>query len=193
MLDELERKAKEAVLTNAEELDAAEAALIGRQVSVAALRYFMLRFGRNKVIAFDFDEALRFEGDSGPYLQYSTVRVQNIFRKMKERGVEARIDDNAVDDLTLHQGLTDDMWQLVRLSAELPAAIRRAVDSLELSVVTQYLLDLAQKFNSFYHKYPIMNETDDAERQRRAVCAEVFRRTMIAAMGLLGIPVPERM
>ncbi|HEX8407316.1 MAG TPA: arginine--tRNA ligase [Thermoanaerobaculia bacterium] len=190
LLDALEQKAADAVRANTPDVDAAE---LGRQIAVAALRYFMLRFGRNKVIAFDFDEALRFEGDSGPYLQYSTVRVQNIFRKMKERGVDPRIDDHAVDELTLNQGLTDDMWELVKLSAELPAAIRRAVDSLELSVVTQYLLDLCQKFNSFYHKYPIMNEKDDAERQRRAVCAEVFRRTMVAAMGLLGIPVPERM
>jgi arginyl-tRNA synthetase len=193
MLDELERKATEAVLTNAEELDPAEAALIGRQVSVAALRYFMLRFGRNKVIAFDIDEALRFEGDSGPYLQYSTVRVQNIFRKMKERDIDPRISESAVDDLTLNQGLTDEMWELVKLSAELPGAIRRAVDSLELSIVTQYLLEMAQKFNSFYHKYPIMNEKDAAERQRRAVCAEVFRLTMVRALDLLGIPVPERM
>ena len=191
LLDELERKATEAVKANAEEID--NSGEIGRQVAVAALRYFMLRFGRNKVIAFDFDEALRFEGDSGPYLQYSTVRVQNIFRKMRERGVDARIEERAVDDLTLNQGLTDDMWELVRLTAELPAAIRRAVDSLELSVITQYLLELAQKFNSFYHKYPILPEKDVAERQRRAVTAEIFRRTMVGAMDLLGIPVPERM
>jgi arginyl-tRNA synthetase len=193
MIEELERKATAAVMTNAEGIEAAEAAVIGRQVAVAALRYFMLRFGRNKVIAFDIDEALRFEGDSGPYLQYSTVRVQNIFRKMKEREVDPRIEGNAVDDLTLNQGLTDEMWELVKLSAELPSAIRRAVDSLELSVVTQYLLEMAQKFNSFYHKYPILNEKDGAERQRRAVCAEVFRLTMVRALALLGIPVPERM
>ncbi len=193
LLDELERKAIDAVKTNATELDDATANEIGRQVAVAALRYFMLRFGRNKVIAFDLNEALKFEGDSGPYLQYSTVRVQNIFRKMKERGVDPMLTGNAVDNLTLHQGLTDEMWELVRLSAELPAAIRRAVEGLEMSVVTQYLLDLAQKFNSFYHKYPILNEKDDAERQRRAVCAEVFRKTMVGALDLLGIPVPERM
>jgi arginyl-tRNA synthetase len=193
MLDELERKATEAVQKNAEDVAIAEAEVIGRQVAIGALRYFMLRFGRNKVIAFDIDEALRFEGDSGPYLQYSTVRVQNIFRKMKERSVDPRIDDRDVDDLTLHQGLNDDMWELVKLSAELPAAIRRAVDGLELSIVTQYLLDMAQKFNSFYHKYPILPEKDPAERQRRAVCAEVFRLTMVRALELLGIPVPERM
>jgi arginyl-tRNA synthetase len=198
LLDALEKKAFEAAMKNQQlYLDHPGGGIplgaLSKQIALAALRYFMLRFGRNKVIAFDFDEALRFEGDSGPYLQYSTVRVQNIFRKMAERGVDARIDDRSVDDLTLTQGLTDDMWELVRLSAELPAAIRRAVDSLELSIVTQYLLDLAQKFNSFYHKYPIMNEKDEAERQRRAVCAEVFRRTMVGAMALLGIPVPERM
>ncbi|HEX2122164.1 MAG TPA: arginine--tRNA ligase, partial [Thermoanaerobaculia bacterium] len=129
LLDELERKATDAVKSNAE-LGEESAGEIGRQVAVAALRYFMLRYGRNKVIAFDFDEALRFEGDSGPYLQYSTVRVQNIFRKMAERGVDPRTDERAVDDLTLNQGLTDEMWELVRLSAELPGAIRRAVDSL---------------------------------------------------------------
>jgi arginyl-tRNA synthetase len=191
LLDALEQKAADAVRANSAEV--ADADALGRQIAIAALRYFMIRFGRNKVIAFDFDEALRFEGDSGPYLQYSTVRVQNIFRKMAERNVDPRIEERLVDDLTLTQGLTDDMWELVRLSAELPAAIRRAVDSLELSIVTQYLLDLAQKFNSFYHKYPILPEKDDAERQRRAVCAEVFRRTMVGAMELLGIPVPERM
>jgi arginyl-tRNA synthetase len=200
LLDWLEQKAGEKVYENQVargeiELAAAvrEEGSVGRMVAIAALRYFMLRFGRNKVIAFDVDEALRFEGDSGPYLLYSIVRVENIFRKMTERGVDPRIQERAVDELTLHQGLSDDMWELVRLSAELPAAIRRGVDSLELSVITQYLLDLAQKFNSFYHKYPIMNEADDTERQRRAVCAEIFRRTMVAAMELLGIPVPERM
>jgi arginyl-tRNA synthetase len=191
MLDALEKKAAEAVRANTPDVEDADQ--LGRQISIGALRYFMLRFGRTKVIAFDFDEALRFEGDSGPYLQYSTVRVQNIFRKMIERDVDPRIAGSAVDELTLNQGLTDDMWELVRLSAELPAAIRRGVDSLELSVITQYLLDLCQKFNSFYHKYPILPEKDNAERQRRAVCAEIFRRTMVAALDLLGIPVPDRM
>ena len=81
----------------------------------------------------------------------------------------------------------------IRSSADLPAAIRRGVDSLELSVITHELFELCQKFNSFYHKYPIMNEADAAERQRRAVCAEVFRRTMVGALELLGITVPERM
>jgi arginyl-tRNA synthetase len=193
MLDELERKATEAVRANPGEFSDAESTTIGHQVAVGALRYFMLRYGRNKVIAFDFEEALRFEGDTGPYLQYSVVRVQNIFRKLAERGIDPGIDERSVDNLTLHQGLTDEMWELVRLSAELPGAIRRGVESLELSVITQSMLDLAQKFSTFYRKYTIANEPDPIERQRRAVCAEIFRRTMVAAMDLLGIPVPARM
>jgi len=103
------------------------------------------------------------------------------------------IGDDALDRLTLHEGISDDMWELVRMSAELPSSIRRAVDGLELSIITHDLLELAQKFNSFYHKYPIKNEKDDNERQRRAVCAEVFRRTMVRGLELLAIPVPERM
>ena len=194
LMSALASKATEAVQANAADaFSTEEAETLGRQIAVAALRYFMLKFGRNKVIAFDFNEALTFEGDSGPYLQYSTVRVDNIFRKMAERGVDPMIAEEAVDRLTLTQGLTDEMWELVRRSAELPAAIRRAVDGLELSVITHDLLELAQKFNSFYHKYPILNESDTDERQRRAICAEVFRRTMKRALALLGIPVPARM
>ncbi len=195
LIDALQVKATEAVREGgkSEMLTPAETEELGRQIAIGALRYFMLKFGRNKVIAFDFNEALTFEGDSGPYLQYSTVRVKNIFRKMAERGVDAMLDDASLDALTLREGVVDDMWELVRLSAELPAAVRRAADSLELSIITHYLLDLAQKFNSFYHKYPILNESDPAERQRRAVCAEIFRRTMVGALELLGVPVPERM
>jgi len=200
LMDELEKKAAENVRASAADVpEGAEARPVvdaeelGRQIAVAALRYFMLKFGRNKVIAFDFSEALTFEGDSGPYLLYSTVRVNNIFNKMRERGVDALLDERSLDRLTLDEGISDDMWELVRLSAELPSQVRRAIEALELSVVTHALLELAQKFNSFYHKYPILNEKADAERQRRAVCAEVFRRTMVAGLELLGIEVPARM
>ncbi len=195
LIDALQSKATEAVREGSkrEGLTDQEIEQIGRTIAIGAIRYFMLKFGRNKIIAFDFNEALTFEGDSGPYLQYSTVRVQSIFRKMKERGVDPRLDDTSLDALTLREGLNDEMWELVRRSADLPAAVRRAVDSLELSVITHELFELCQKFNSFFHKYMILNEPDPAERQRRAVCAEVFRRTMVASLELLGIPVPERM
>jgi arginyl-tRNA synthetase len=198
LLDALESKAAEAIREGMAQQEAsliteAEVQPLSVQIAVAALRYFMLKYGRNRVIAFDFNEALAFEGDSGPYLQYSTVRVENIFRKMRERSVGAMLDEDSLDRLTIGKPLADDLWEIIRMSAEMPTAIQRAVDSLELSGITRAAFELAQKFNSFYHKYPILNEKDPDERQRRAVCAEIFRRTMTAVLELMGIPVPERM
>jgi len=116
LIDALQSKATEAVREGSkrEGLTDDEIEQLGRMIAIGAIRYFMLKFGRNKIIAFDFSEALTFEGDSGPYLQYSTVRVQNIFRKMKERGVDARLDAASLDALTLREGLNDEMWELVR-------------------------------------------------------------------------------
>ena len=203
LLDAMEAKALEAIrggLAAEEEKENAsvtttefDAPALARQIALGALRYFMLKYGRNKVIAFDFNEALTFEGDSGPYLQYSTVRAENIFRKMRERGVDPMTDEESIDGLTIGGELADEMWEIVRMSAETAAAIRRAVDALELSILTHHLLELAQRFNSFYHKFPIINEKDPAERQRRAACAEVFRQTMHRALALIGVPVPARM
>jgi len=199
LLDALEQKAEEAIRTGrgaaTDEGDSTSTGdpELARQIAVGALRYFMLKYGRNKVIAFDFNEALTFEGDSGPYLQYSTVRVQNIFRKLAERKVDAGLDRGMIDQLTIGSEMADEIWEIIRFCSETAGAIRRAVDSLELSTLTHHALELAQKFNSFYHKFPILNEKDPQERQRRAACAEVFRQTMQLALGLMGIPVPDRM
>jgi arginyl-tRNA synthetase len=195
LLDALISKAEEAVRAGLDESGASDEDVrtLGRQIAVAALRYFMLKFGRNKVIAFDFDEALAFEGETGPYLQYSTVRAENIFRKMKERGVAAHITTEEVDRLTIGEEIGDDLWDIIRTCAETGGSVRRSVDALEFSILTHHAFELAQKFNSFYHKYPILNEADPAERQRRAVCAEVFRQTMHGILSLLGIAVPARM
>jgi arginyl-tRNA synthetase len=195
LLDALERKAEEAVRGGLEEGETADGAaidLLAKQIALAAIRYFMLKYGRNKVIAFDFAEALAFEGDSGPYLQYSTVRAENIFRKMRERSVDSRLDERVIDELTLGD-IPDDLWEIIRASAETSQAVRRSVEGLEFSTLTHHAFELAQKFNSFYHKYPILNEKDASERQRRAACAEVFRQTMHGILGLLGIPLPDRM
>jgi arginyl-tRNA synthetase len=196
LLDALEQKAEEAVRSGLEGDEATPDETIrtlARQIAVAALRYFMLKYGRNKVIAFDFAEALAFEGDSGPYLQYSTVRAENIFRKMRERNVDPKLEGVEIDQLTIGEQFPDDMWEIIRGSAETSSAVRRSVDALEFSTLTHHAFELAQKFNSFYHKYPILNEKDAAERQRRAACADVFRKTMHGILALLGIAVPERM
>jgi len=119
--------------------------------------------------------------------------VQNIFRKMRERKVDAGLDRVMIDQLTIGAEMADEIWEIIRFCSETAGAIRRAVDALELSTLTHHALELAQKFNSFYHKFPILNEKDPQERQRRAACAEVFRQTMHLALGLMGIPVPDRM
>jgi len=194
LLDALESKAGEAIREELREASPPEErASLAHEIAVAALRYFMLKFGKNKVIAFDFNEALAFEGDSGPYLQYSTVRADNIFRKLVERNVDTLLDEASIDRLAISGEMSDDIWEIVRLSAETPATIRRAVEGLELSVLTHHALELAQKFNSFYHKFPILNEPDPVQRQQRAACAEIFRRTMRVMFDLLGIVVPARM
>ncbi|HVR44950.1 MAG TPA: arginine--tRNA ligase [Thermoanaerobaculia bacterium] len=196
LMDALEAKALDAVREGLEGREPGkdeDQRALARQIAIGALRYFMLKYGRNKVIAFDFREALTFEGDSGPYLQYSIVRVENIFRKMADRGVEARLDAASLDELAVAGAIEDDIWEIVRGSAETTAVVRRAVETLELSTLTHHAFELGQKFNSFYHKYPILNEADPRERQKRAACAEVFRGTMRGILALLGIPGPERM
>jgi arginyl-tRNA synthetase len=158
-----------------------------RAIAVGALRYFLLKFGRNKLIAFDFDEALNFEGDTGPYLQYSLVRADNIFRKLEERGLAAEGGSLPAE------GWDDDLWPLVLDAATIPEVAQRAVDSLELSTIARHAFSLAQAFNHFYHRQPIVSESDPEVRARRLAVAKIFRRAMSRLLGLLGIPEPGRM
>jgi arginyl-tRNA synthetase len=160
-----------------------------RAIAVGALRYFLLKFGKNKLIAFDFDEALNFEGDTGPYLQYSLVRADNIFRKLEERGLaetRGKSSDSA-------EGWDDDLWALVLDAATIPEVAERAVNSLELSTLARHAFGLAQAFNHFYHRQPIVSEKDAALRARRLAVARIFRRAMSQLLELLGIPEPGRM
>jgi arginyl-tRNA synthetase len=159
-----------------------------RAIAVGALRYFLLKFGRNKVIAFDFAEALSFEGDTGPYLQYSLVRVGNIFRKLRERGIPAPERPAAGD-----ADWEDDLWALILAASSLEEVASRAVESLELSTLSRHAFELAQSFNQFYHRHPIASEADEALRNRRILVARIFEREMSRVMGLLGIPEPGRM
>jgi len=181
----LERSRTEIALRREEADRAAEED--ARAIAIGALRYFLLKFGKNKVIAFDFDEALNFEGDTGPYLQYSLVRVDNIFRKLRERGLDpgAPPGDSA--------GWEDDLWALVLDAAAIPEVAERAVESLELSTIARHAFGIAQAFNHFYHRQPIVNEQDPAVRARRIAVARIFRRAMSRLLDLLGIPEPGRM
>jgi arginyl-tRNA synthetase len=185
-------RSREEITSRRGEEGADAAAQDARAIAVGALRYFLLKFGRNKVIAFDFDEAVNFEGDTGPYLQYSLVRAGNIFKKLEERGIASQLDGEALHSLG-EGGWEDDLWALVLDAASTPDVAERAVESLEPATLARHAFSLAQAFNHFYHRHPIAQEEDAALRNRRLAVARIFAREMSALLDLLGIPQPGRM
>jgi arginyl-tRNA synthetase len=171
---------------------------IARQIGVAAVRYFMIKYSRTKVIAFDIDEALSFEGESGPYLQYAVVRANNIFQKLQERAGVSERDLLASLPATPPAALSGaagdhDLWNLVLESARLDDIVEQVVRSLEFAVLAKYAFGLAQMFNGFYHKAPILNEEREDVRRWRAAAAAYFRGQLTRALDLMGVSVPQRM
>jgi arginyl-tRNA synthetase len=172
---------------------------IAEAIATAAVRYFMVKFSRGKVIVFDIDEALSFEGESGPYLQYAAVRANNIFSKLKERhGLDerrssARWPPRPPDVLEADDAEAHDLWGLVLEAARLDDVVEQAVRTLELSVVAKYAFGLAQAFNGFYHKYPVLNEERDDVRLWRAAAVAYYRAQLTRALELMGCVVPEKM
>jgi arginyl-tRNA synthetase len=192
LLDQLVAKAREEIASRNRELAEEELASLSVDIATAALRFFMVKASTNRVIAFDFAEALSFEGDSGPYLQYALVRAANIGRKLAAAGVDAEALLRGVAELP-EEGWPDDLWDLVISAAQIGDSVERAARSLELSLIARQALELAQAFNAFYHRHPILQEQDLPLRTRRLAAAAVFARALRALAALLGIPVPERM
>jgi arginyl-tRNA synthetase len=198
LLDTLTVRAQSEVAKRNPEFSAAEHRRIAEMIAVAAVRYFMMKYSRTKIIAFDIDEALAFEGESGPYLQYAVVRAQNILAKLRERdGVDepavlAMLSDMPAAELTGEQG-SHDLWALVLEAARLDEVVEQVVRTLEFSVLAKYAFGLAQMFNGFYHRYPILNEEEVGARYWRAAGVAYFRAQMTRALDLMGIAVPPRM
>lgn len=178
-------------------LDADARALIAAQIAVGALRYYMLRFTKNRVVAFDVEDSLAFEGETGPYLQYAAVRSRNIFHKLGhregfDRARAHEIIDRARFDV-MDAADAIEHWKIVREIARLPEIVEQAVDSLELSTLARFAFSVSQMFSSFYHRYPILQETDLAQRELRVALNELYLRFMETCFRLMGIPLPERM
>jgi len=199
LLDRLRDKASVEVAKRNTELQPEDARAIAEAIATAAVRYFMVKFSRGKVIIFDIDEALSFEGESGPYLQYAAVRANNIFTKLKTRH---GLDEHAVisatatagtDPLTAPSDEATDLWNLMLEAARLDDVVDQAVRTLELSVVAKYAFSLAQSFNGFYHKYSILNEEREETRLWRAAAVAYYRRQLTTALELMGCPVPAKM
>jgi arginyl-tRNA synthetase len=199
LIDRLTDKAATEVAKRNVDFSADEIRRTAGTIAVAAVRYFMVKFSRGKVIAFDIDEALSFEGESGPYLQYAVVRANNIFAKLKEReGVDASGVVGALPSLApaaIADGgeASHELWGLALEAARLDDVVDQAVRTLELSVVAKYAFGLAQQFNGFYHAYPVLKEERHDVRLWRAAAIEYYRRQLTQTLDLMGCGVPDRM
>ena len=194
LLDRLEAKSREEIARRDRERELGDADLdaLARDIAVAALRFFMVKATTNRLIAFDFDEALSFEGESGPYLQYSMVRARNIRRRLRAAGLDDEVTAAAVRELPAG-ALAEDLWDLILEAAQIGDLLGKAADALELSLLARQALGIAQRFNAIYHRHPILQENDAQQRAARLATVQIFGRGLLALAELLGIPMPERM
>jgi arginyl-tRNA synthetase len=203
LLDRLEESARKEVEDRNPDLPEPERVAIAHAVAIGAIRYFLLRFTRNTVIAFDFKDALSFEGETGPYAQYAVVRINGILRKGAEQD-PAIAAENATNMAALRAGTLDasaflaapefdNIWDLVVLAGSLGARVELAINSQEPSVLTRFAFELAQLFNVFYHKHPILKEQDAKKRAFLMLVTALVREQLVTTLGLLGITAPDKM
>ncbi len=199
LIDRLTAKALEEVRARDMTTDSAEQNSYARMIAVAALRYFLLKFSRRVIIAFDFKDALAFEGETGPYLQYTVVRARNIFRKFAEAHPDSHESSPALSIsrevlrgfLEGNDGAT--FWELTLLAAQLDAVAEQAIATEEPAVIAKYAFRLAQAFNNFYHSHHILTEPDPTRQQCLLFLVHLVNMTLTRTLDLLGIEVPERM
>ena len=197
LMDRLIDAARQEVETRHPELSPEQQVSIATQIGIGALRYFMLRFTRNTVIAFDFRDALSFEGETGPYIQYAIVRAANILRKAEvsaelvEEAVVALPDETLAPLLDSEEGTS--VWETWLLASRLSAVIEQAIATSEPAHLSRYAFQLAQQFNTFYHRHHVLREDDPARRTLLLATAATAQREMTRALALLGIEVPPVM
>jgi arginyl-tRNA synthetase len=194
LIDRMIGAAKSEVDARHPELEETERAAIAEAIGVGALRFFLLRFMRNTVIAFDYQDALAFDGETGPYVQYAAVRAANIFRKA---GVSAEDALNAVADLDLSAMLEGDegtsVWEVWLTASRLSLVLEQAIAAAEPAMLARYAFVLAQQFNNFYHRHHVLNETDASRKMLLLATAAVARRELVRVLGWLGMAVPSAM
>ncbi|HYK40128.1 MAG TPA: arginine--tRNA ligase [Candidatus Eremiobacteraceae bacterium] len=163
------------------------------KIAVGALRFFLLKFTRNSLIAFDFKDALSFEGETGPYCQYAVVRIRGIRRKGAEVSAEnvALAPESVAKILSGADG--NDLWELILHAGALDYAVEAAIGAQEPAFVAKYTFQLAQAFNNFYHKHHILSEEDAQKRKFFLALCEMVEAQLVRALDLLGIEAPEKM
>jgi arginyl-tRNA synthetase len=176
------------------ELDSAERTAIAREIAIGALRYFMLKYTRNTVIAFDFKDALSFEGETGPYIQYAVVRTRSIFRKGETTPEQALSDMADVDAAPYLTGEdTDSIWQVWLRAAKTSLLLDQCIATAEPAYLARHAFQLAQDFSYFYRRHHILTEADPARKKLLLATAAVAQRELIRSLGWLGISAPEAM
>ena len=197
LLDTLESEARNEVGKRNPELKPAETDEIAHQIAVGALRYFLLKFTRTAIIAFDFKEALNFDGETGPYLQYATVRGNNIINKLRE--LEPNFDFDRVHKL-LHDpkfavflNEANDIWELLYIALRLDEIANQVITTLEPATLAKYAFTLAQQFSLFYHRYRIISEENPDRRLFYLLVVDLVREALRKALDLMGIQAPRRM
>jgi arginyl-tRNA synthetase len=198
LLDALIASAKQEVDSRHPELVEPERRNIAEQIAIGALRYFMLKYTKQSVIAFDFKDALSFEGETGPYAQYAVVRATNIFRKGAmdadtfSREMVANVSiENLATVLTGEN--SDELWELWLTVSKTAYVVDQCIGTTEPAYLAKHVFQLAQMFNTFYHRYPILSEEDQKRRKFLLTTAAVVRRELIRALAVLGIEVPPVM
>lgn len=197
LINSLIRKALQEVRSRDAQSGPEEQQASARMIAVSALRYFLLKYTRRTLIAFDFNEALAFEGETGPYLQYTVVRARNILRKFREAHPDADATQLAAslteDALRPFLGGSGDFWALIVSSAQLEAAADQAIATEEPATLARYAFRLAQAFNNFYHRHHILHETDSAFQNFLLLIVSIVSETLARSLTVLGIDVPEQM
>jgi len=198
LLDQLIASAKKEVDSRHPQLSETERLGIATQIAIGALRYFMLKYTKQSVIAFDFKEALSFEGETGPYAQYAVVRANSIFRKA---GVDAdTFGKNASTQLSFSDLVAffadkdgNNIWELWLAASKTAYVIGQCIATTEPAYLGKHVFQLAQLFNTFYHFYPILSEPDEKRKQLLLATVAVVRRELIRALSVMGITVPPVM
>jgi arginyl-tRNA synthetase len=197
LLDQLIASAKSEVDSRHPQLTDAERVSIATQIAIGALRYFMLKFTKQSVIAFDFKEALSFEGETGPYAQYAVVRTTSIFKK-------AALDPDTFGEVASKISPTDfaefltgegpiEIWELWLASAKTSYIVNQCIQTTEPAYLAKHAFQLAQLFNTFYHRYPILSEVNEKRKQFLLATVAVVRRELIRTLAIMGITVPPVM
>jgi len=217
LVDALIASAKKEVDSRHAELPEPERQTIAEQIAIGALRYLMLKYTKPSVIAFGFKDALSFEGETGPYAQYAVVRATNIFRKggidpgnfsaegidfekhlaptVEERPFQGRVNppSNAALKGPLFHEAANELWELWLAASKTSYVIDQCIATTEPAYLAKHVFQLAQLFNTFYHRYPILSEEDEGRKKFLLATASVVRRELIRALGVMGIEAPRVM